>query len=170
MSESFHLSAFATTSSIVSGAVSAESAHALAGDAAAGSAASVMRRRVWLRRSAAAFALGAVIFFAAGPAFARPPEGEQIDPAVHEWFEALVRADGTHCCGQADCRVASPNEVRAKGDKFEILLNGDWQDVPDSLVVHRESGPFAATIVCKSHFNDAQLLDVLWCVIPYAGG
>ena len=103
-------------------------------------------------------------------AIARPPDGVKIDPEVHAWFEALVRTDGVHCCGVADCRIASASEVRTSQNGFEILLNGEWEPVPDSLVVHRESGPFAATIVCKSHFETTALDEKLYCVVPYAGG
>jgi len=104
------------------------------------------------------------------PAFAKPPEGVKIDPAIHEWFEALVRADGVHCCGVGDCRVAAPNEVRTSANGYEVLLNGGWEPVPDSMVIHRENGPLAATIVCKSHYESAELDERLYCVIPYAGG
>jgi len=102
-------------------------------------------------------------------AVAKPPPGP-IDPAVHAWFESLVRADGTHCCGVADCRIASPNEVRVGANGFEVYLNGVWQSVPESMMVRRENGPFAATIICKTHSEDELTPDKLYCVVPYAGG
>jgi len=103
----------------------------------------------------------------ASSAFAKPPPGP-VDPEVHKWFENLVRADGLHCCGAADCRVADPGTVRTGATGYEVILNGEWQPVPDSVVIHRENGPFAATIVCKSHSEDTN--ERLYCIIPYAGG
>jgi len=114
-------------------------------------------------------------FCAAGSAAtAKPPPGP-IDPAIHAWFESLVRADGLHCCGAADCRIAAPGELRTDDNGFEILLNGEWQPVPESMLVHRENGPFAATIICKSHDYTVAPSGViaqekLYCVVPYAGG
>ena len=101
---------------------------------------------------------------------AKPTAGVVIDPEVHRWFEALVRADGVHCCGAADCRVAAPGEVRAGANGFEVQVNGWWMPVPESMVIHRESGPIPATIVCKSHFESKEIEERLYCVIPYAGG
>ena len=109
------------------------------------------------------------ICVASSAAMAAPPPGP-IDPAIHAWFESLVRADGLHCCGAADCRIAAPGELRTGDNGFEIFLNGAWQPVPESMLVHRENAPFAATIVCKSHSNDAKISDKLFCVVPYAGG
>ena len=106
---------------------------------------------------------------ASSAAVARPPPGP-IDPAIHAWFESLVRADGLHCCGAADCRIAAPGEIRTDAGGFEILLNGVWQPVPEAMMVHRDNGPFAATIICESHSDDQQLGDRLYCVVPYAGG
>lgn len=106
---------------------------------------------------------------AGSPAIAKPPPGP-IDPAIHAWFESLVRADGLHCCGAADCRIAAPGELRTGDNGFEILLNGVWQPVPESMLVHRENGPFAATIICKAHSDDILVGDKLYCVVPYAGG
>lgn len=101
---------------------------------------------------------------------AKPPPGMVIDPEIHQWFEALVRADGVHCCGAADCRVAAPGEVRTGPKGFEVQVNGWWMPVPESLMVHRENGPIPATIVCKSHYESKEIEERLYCVIPYAGG
>src|SRR5579862_9652629 len=94
-------------------------------------------------------AMALTLAASASAAFAKPPPGVVVDPAVHEWFEGLVRADGVHCCGVGDCRVASANEFRtaASGGGFEVLLNGSWIPVTDEMVIHRENGPLAATIV-----------------------
>jgi hypothetical protein len=108
------------------------------------------------------------ICVASSAAVAKPPPGP-IDPAIHEWFESLVRADGLHCCGAADCRIAAPGELRSGDNGFEILLNGKWQPIPEVMMVHRENAPFAATIICKSH-DDMEIGDRLYCVVPYAGG
>jgi hypothetical protein len=109
----------------------------------------------------------------AAPASAKPPADMPIDPAVHAWFESLVRADGVHCCGSADCRIADPATLRTSAKGIEILLNGEWQAVPESLLVHREDAPFAATIVCKAKIDESDITDSLerlYCVVPYSGG
>ena len=130
-------------------------------------------QRSHLRSAVFSAALAGSLLAAAGSALAKPPEGVPIDPAVHEWFESLVRADGLHCCGAADCRVADPREIRVTKDGIEVLLNGKWQAVLDQLIVHRENAPFAATIVCKGHTDSGDLTlaeERLYCVVPYAGG
>jgi hypothetical protein len=103
------------------------------------------------------------------PARAAPPPGP-IDPDVAAWFEGLVRADGIHCCGVGDCRIAGQHEVRTTSTGYEVLLNGSWTPVPDSIIVHRDKAPFAATIICKSHYDSAVIEERLYCVVPYAGG
>jgi len=101
---------------------------------------------------------------------AEPPPGP-IDPVIHAWFEALVRSDGMHCCGEADCRIANPNEVRASGEGFLISINGAWTPVPDAYVVRRDDNPLAATIICRTRWTTQQNeLNRLYCVVPYSGG
>jgi len=117
--------------------------------------------------------LAAAVVFMATQASAKPPEGVVIDPKVHEWFENLVRADGAHCCAEADCRLAESNELRlnAAANGWQIFLNGAWVDVPDSMVVHRDSSPLGGSIICRSRYTEEESPEGnnLYCVIPITG-
>jgi hypothetical protein len=105
-----------------------------------------------------------------GIANAQPPEGVTVDPAIHAWFESLVRADGGHCCGAADCRSAQPGELRAQGDSFQVLLDGQWVDVPAQLVVHRDFSPIGGSVICKTRYDEADNMpNALYCVVPITG-
>jgi hypothetical protein len=103
-------------------------------------------------------------------AAAKPPDGVQIDPEVHAWFESLVRADGGHCCGAADCRQAQPGELRESGNGFQVMLDGQWVDVPDYLVVHRDYSPIGGSVICKTRYDATDNVpNSLYCVVPITG-
>lgn len=99
---------------------------------------------------------------------AAPPAGQQIDPKIHAWFESLIRADGTHCCGEADCRIAAYSELRQNGDGYQVLIDGQWRDVPPGLIVDREDNPMLSSIICESRGEYTP--HSLYCLIPFAGG
>jgi hypothetical protein len=105
-----------------------------------------------------------------GLAQANPPEGVPIDPQVHAWFENLVRADGYHCCSAADCRLAKPGELRASAQGLQVLLDGEWIDVPEHLVVHRDYSPIGGSVICKTRYGEGdQMPNALYCVVPFTG-
>ena len=107
---------------------------------------------------------------AAAPAFAQPPDGVTIDPATHAWFENLVRADGGHCCGAADCRPAQPGEMRSTAGGLQVKIDDAWVDVPDYMVVHRDYSPIGDSVICKTHYDPADdMANSLYCVVPVTG-
>jgi hypothetical protein len=80
-----------------------------------------------MQRHRLAWIVGA---FLAGTAlaWARPPEGVPLDPAMHEWYQSL-KEPGTNypCCSEADCR---PAEYRMGANGYEALLDDKWVAVP----------------------------------------
>ena len=113
--------------------------------------------------------IGTYLLTALATVYGQPPAGP-IDPAVHAWFDGLVRADGASCCKSSDCRFAQPGEVRVSADGFEVKLNKGWVRVPDALLVHREDNPRGLTVVCKSHPETLNEPETLYCLVPYSGG
>jgi len=111
-----------------------------------------------------------VLGVSTGPVRAKPPEGVTVDPDTHAWFEALVRADGYHCCSMADCRAAKPGELRASARGYQVLVDGDWVDVPDFMVVHRDYSPIGGSVICRTRYDEIERQsNALYCVVPITG-
>src|SRR5579871_4524673 len=90
--------------------------------------------------------VGFSLALSAGTAAAQPPDGAPTNGPVHDWFAALVRSDGIHCCAESDCRPAASGELIPDGDGMSIHINGSVEPVPESLIVRRESNPLGASI------------------------
>jgi len=74
---------------------------------------------------------------------AAPPEA---DGALAPWFHSLTVPDtGGECCGVADCRNLP---VRADGERYWVLYDGEWVAVPDDAVLDRADNPTGDYIVC----------------------
>ena len=113
------------------------------------------------------FALGVATI---GIAHAQPPEGVTIDPEVHAWFQSLVRADGYHCCGAADCRLAKPGELRQGARGFQVMVDDGWIDVPAEMVVHRDYSPIGGSGICRTRYDATDNIpNSLYCVVPITG-
>lgn len=90
----------------------------------------------------AALSLGAAF------AWARPPEGAPVDPALHDWYQSL-KMPGTpfSCCSMADCR---PTDYRMGDNGYEALLDGKWVPVPQDRVLVGYTNPVGRAVVCSS--------------------
>jgi hypothetical protein len=98
------------------------------------------------------------VVFVAMVALARPPEGQQSDPAQEEWYKSLVMPK-THlsCCSIADCR---PVKARHSGDEWEVFIDsksfdspeamGDdkWHKVSPENILDREPNPTGSAVAC----------------------
>lgn len=93
---------------------------------------------------------------------AQPPAGMQIDPAVHAWFESLVRADGFRCCSESDCAPAVRGELTESGGNYTVWEEGQPFAIPETKIVRRDDNPLQKTIICK-------VRTAVFCVIPYSG-
>jgi hypothetical protein len=92
-------------------------------------------------------------------AWARPPEGVVVDPALHDWYESLKEPGTTYpCCSIADCR---PTEYRLGGNGYEAFLDRQWVKIPDERVITGQSNPIGRAVVCRSPANGAIL-----CFVP----
>ena len=73
----------------------------------------------------------------ARPALAAPPP--DADPTLAPWFNSL-RQPWTNalCCSVADCR---PVHSRLTDGHYEALIEGEWRQVPDRLILNRSDNP-----------------------------
>jgi hypothetical protein len=106
----------------------------------------------------AAYIIGALLAGTA-LAWARPPEGIVIDPALHDWYESL-REPGTNypCCSIADCR---PTDYRMSDNGYEAWLDEHWVKVPEGRVLTGQPNPVGDAVVCRSPASGAIL-----CFVP----
>jgi hypothetical protein len=54
-------------------------------------------------------------------------------PELNDWYKSLVSKQGRQCCGDSDAIVA--DDWRTNDGHYQVSLNGQWLDVPDSAVV-----------------------------------
>jgi hypothetical protein len=88
-------------------------------------------------------ALSVLIGMAHSGLAAPPPDA---DPALAPWFNSL-RQPWTNalCCSMADCR---PVQSRLNGGHYEALIEGEWRQVPDHLILNRNDNPTGRAIAC----------------------
>ena len=73
-----------------------------------------------------------VLLLAIVPAAARaePPPGTDLGGPEHAWWARQHSFEGASCCGEADGFVLADEEVRVRGDGYQVLVDGVWRDVP----------------------------------------
>ena len=105
-----------------------------------------------------AYVVGAVIAGTA-LAWARPPEGGPVDPALHDWYESL-KEPGTNfpCCSIADCR---PVDYKLDPGGYEALVETRWVRVPDDKILHGKPNPTGRGVLCRSPISGTIL-----CFVP----
>jgi hypothetical protein len=57
-----------------------------------------------------------------------------IDDKMLNWFKGLKSANGP-CCADADGNVVKDSDWRSKDGHYQVFLENQWVDVPDSAVV-----------------------------------
>jgi hypothetical protein len=84
------------------------------------------------------------LFALARPAGAAPPP--VTDPTLAPWFNSL-RQPWTNalCCSLADCR---PVDSRLNNGHYEALIEGEWREVPDRLILNRNDNPTGRAVAC----------------------
>jgi hypothetical protein len=81
------------------------------------------------------------------------------DTSLSYWFESLTRnGGGGSCCGAADCHVV---DYRTGPHGYQVFVDGEWEDVPDSIVLHRHDNPTGGAVVCIDH-----LWRTMLCFVP----
>jgi|SRR5579885_2195015 hypothetical protein len=101
----------------------------------------------------------AALLTGAALAWARPPDGAALDPALHDWYESLKEPGTTYpCCSIADCR---PTDYRMGEDGYEVQFGGEWVKVPDDRVLKHQFNPVGRAVVCRSPVSGSIL-----CFVP----
>ena len=90
------------------------------------------------------FACLIVLTCLARPALAAPPP--DADPMLAPWFNSL-RQPWTNalCCSVADCRTV---QSRLLDGHYEALIEGEWRQVPDRLILNRSDNPTGRAVAC----------------------
>ena len=96
-----------------------------------------------------ALCLSAAFMLLAGSAFARPPK--DADMSLAPWFQSLRQpGTGMSCCSIADCR---PADFRIEGGRYQVMVDGSWQDVPADTILERMDNPTGRAVVCYTPYR-----------------
>jgi hypothetical protein len=109
-------------------------------------------------RSARTISVLAALMLGVTLAWARPPDGTPVDPALHQWYESL-KMPGTpfSCCSIADCR---PADYRMGKNGYEAFLDDKWVPVPQEKVLVGYSNPVGRAVVCRTQSG------TILCFVP----
>lgn len=78
-----------------------------------------------------------------------------------QFYSKLLRNDTkTSCCNMSDCR---PTMSRMTGDRYEVLVDGEWVSVPQR-VIQRVTAPDGGAHVCAPQQSGSGK-GVLYCVV-----
>jgi hypothetical protein len=72
---------------------------------------------------------------------AYPPKGVTVTPELHAWFERQHNVTGGWCCNLGDGHILEPDEWRSSGSRYEVRIDGEWRQVPDSSMRDLSGGP-----------------------------
>ena len=79
---------------------------------------------------------------------------------LHHWYDTLTQPDsGYSCCNDKDCR---PTTARRHGEILEVLVDGEWMEVPSKAILERTS-PDMHTHVCAAQLYGRP--KVIFCVV-----
>ena len=74
-----------------------------------------------------------LIFLITSVVWARDPDGRYENSPLKPWFDQLKSSRGDLCCSVAD-GIVDP-EWRSQDGHYQVFIEGNWIDVPDSAVV-----------------------------------
>lgn len=78
-------------------------------------------------------------------AHSRPPA--VTDPTLAPWFRSLRNpVTDISCCDTADGHILADHEWRIQGNKYQIRVNGEWQDVPPEAVLDHIGNPTGGAV------------------------
>jgi hypothetical protein len=100
----------------------------------------------------------------AGPAVAqhRGQHGAGHDHWHEGFYSKLKRKDGkTSCCSLSDC---VPTTSRTVGDRYEVLVEGEWTPVPKD-VIQNVTAPDGGAHVCFPKASPYYPKGHLFCVV-----
>lgn len=100
----------------------------------------MMRYRALMLAAIVVFAASMFAFGLALRAHGRDLTGKwaQADPALKQWFSGLESKQGANCCSSADgIRIDDAEWKRSDkpGFPFQVVIDGEWRDVPENSVV-----------------------------------
>lgn len=100
----------------------------------------------------------AALLGAVSLAYAARPEN--FDPTLGPWFNSLHDARGRSCCGMGDGHRV---DYRIGQSGYQALYDGEWRDVPNSIVV-RTANPVGEALLFVSAADNR----TMYCFIPAA--
>lgn len=108
----------------------------------------------------------ALILWLASPAAAR--NGWHGAPELKEWFDGLRSPRGAPCCSTTDGWYPPADAVQwdIAGNKYRVLIEGAWYDVPADAVI-AEPNRFGRAVVWYRRDQDGKV--VIVCFLPGAG-
>jgi hypothetical protein len=107
-----------------------------------------------------------MLFLLPGHAQARDDGRYQnMDPALHAWFEQLSSGNGL-CCSFADGFSIADVDWDVRAGHYRVQVDGRWIDVPDTALVS-EPNRFGPAVVWP--YRDADGVTQIRCFLPGAG-
>jgi hypothetical protein len=80
-------------------------------------------------------------------AIAAPPSALTPNRTLSEWFKSLRQPNSSAlCCSISDCRKV---DYRMADDgAYEVLIEGSWSRVPDTIILKRKGNPVGSAVAC----------------------
>jgi hypothetical protein len=97
---------------------------------------------------------------------ARDLDGRYADSPNHEWVKSLHSPAGLWCCDISDGRALVDADWRSHDGHYQVKLNGEWLDVPDSAVIG-EPNRLGQAIVWFGYRDGVAVVN---CFLGGAGG
>ena len=102
--------------------------------------------------------------FACAPTTAAAHDYEH--PELAPWFMSLQSRSKTPCCDGSEAQHLADVEWRTRDGHYQVFLEGDWRDVPDTAIV---DGPNRdGTALVWTYFVDGKNVGIR-CFMPGAG-
>jgi hypothetical protein len=78
----------------------------------------------------------------------------------HSWYQGLHNNAGMSCCNAGDCR---PTEARTAGEKVQVLIDGEWVDVPPDRILPKGAPDMGTHVCAPPHVKGTNW--IIYCVI-----
>jgi len=108
--------------------------------------------------------LAFVVALAPLQALAAPPANA--DQSLAPWFGSLQTANGTSCCGAADCRSPKEYPIKITSKGYEVYVLGKWLAVPKEAISDRLDNPTGDYVICvqEDHWLEGERQPQVLCL------
>ncbi len=91
---------------------------------------------------------------------------EEMGPRIDAWAKSLRSKSGESCCAAADGWRATEVTWDIGTGRYRVMIEGEWQDVPDSAVVEGPNRAGFAMVWWYTQWEGGALKKRIRCFIP----